>query len=379
MQEVADNPQVEKANERIVAPAVVVAGTANVAVGFQLPQFFLFLRYLFTQPLLLLRRRRQKSWGTIYGVFDKQPIDLATIRVIDNVTGNIIRSQVTDQKGRYFILLSPGTYRIDVEKKGYTQQSPILKLHASDIVYDHLYRVGSVISITEKRSELNVNIPLEPITEDIPTKDIIRLYTKGVVQYTISTIGLLMSLLSYAVSPNRFIALLVCVHIGFFYAFHMLSTKRKKTNTVGTVRNILNKKRIGRVVIRVFDATYNKLVQTLVTDRKGRYGALVGPSTYYVTYDKRGYEKKKSPTIDLSSVLTQGLGGMIARDEMLHPAAPLVPSTPGQEAPQEAHSESAPSVQDENFTDEIGPDGTLAEDAAKKLQDIAQFGKDDAS
>ena len=207
VQEVADNPQVEKANERIVAPAVVVAGTANVAVGFQLPQFFLFLRYLFTQPLLLLRRRRQKSWGTIYGVFDKQPIDLATIRVIDNVTGNIIRSQVTDQKGRYFILLSPGTYRIDVEKKGYTQQSPILKLHASDIVYDHLYRVGSVISITEKRSELNVNIPLEPITEDIPTKDIIRLYTKGVVQYTISTIGLLMSLLSYAVSPNRFIAL----------------------------------------------------------------------------------------------------------------------------------------------------------------------------
>ncbi|PJC52720.1 MAG: hypothetical protein CO030_01400 [Candidatus Magasanikbacteria bacterium CG_4_9_14_0_2_um_filter_42_11] len=379
VQEVADNPQVEKANETIVAPAIVAAGTANVAVGFQLPQFFLFLRYLFTQPFLLLRRRRQKKWGTIYNVYTKQPIDLATIRVVDNATGNIIRTQVTDQQGRYFILLPPGTYHLEVEKAGYLQKSPILKLHTSDIVFDNLYQAGRELSITEKRTELNVNIALDPIDEIVLTKEVIRLYTKGAIQYAVSIIGLSVSIISFLISPNRFIAMLVLVHLGFFYAFHSLSTRQKKTGNVGTVRDILNKKKIGRVVVRVFDATYNKLVQTLVTDRKGRYGALVGPSTYYVTYDKPGYEKKKSPDIDLSSEKTQGLGGIIARDEALHPASSSTSTPPVQDMSVEKPVDIQTTPQDENFTKEIAPDGTLAEDAAKKLQDIAQYGKDDAS
>lgn len=74
---------------------------------------------------------------------------------------------------------------------------------------------------------------------------------------------------------------------------------------------------ISRVVVRVFDSMYNKLVDTAVTDRKGRYAVLVGPSKYYTTYEKEGFEKKQSNVLDFSSEKTSGMGGLINRDEKL--------------------------------------------------------------
>ena len=62
---------------------------------------------------------------------------------------------------------------------------------------------------------------------------------------------------------------------------------------------------------------YNKLVDTAVTDHKGRYAVLVGPSRYYTTYEKEGFEKKQSEVLDFSSEKTQGMGGLINRDEEL--------------------------------------------------------------
>ena len=371
VQEVADNPQVEEANEYVVAPAVAVASTANIAVGFQLPQLILFLRYLFTQPILLLRRRRQKQWGTIYNVYTKQPVDLATIRVIDAKTGNIIRSQVTDQKGRYFIILPAGSYRVEIQKTGFTQESDVLQKQRTDIVFDRLYQVGSVIYVSEKRAELNVNIPLEPLTKDKPTKEILRVYTKQVTQYIISTVGLYISVLSYLVSPTRFVGMLVVLHVVFLYAFHVLSKKIKRKGAIGIVRDALNKHKIGRVVVRVFDASYNKLVETVVTDYRGRYGALVGPSTYYVTYEKQGYEKKKSPAIDFSSG-KENTGGIIARDELLHPAAQATPD-PSTRTTLPTHTGDSRPAQDPTRT--LVKGGDISSEAGDTLRDIAQFCK----
>ncbi|PIY92157.1 MAG: hypothetical protein COY70_04785 [Candidatus Magasanikbacteria bacterium CG_4_10_14_0_8_um_filter_42_12] len=377
VQKVADDPQVEQANENIVAPAAVIAGTANVAAGFSLPQLILFLRYLFTQPILLLRRRKQKQWGTIFNVYTKQPIDLATIRVIDTKKDTIVRSQVTDQKGRYFIILPAGSYRIEIQKSGFTQESEMLQKQHSDLVFDRLYQVGSVVYISEKRTELNVNIPLEPLAQDKPTKEIIRVYTKQVTQYVISTIGLYISILSYLVSPTRFVGMLVLLHVVFLYAFHVLSKRMTRKGAIGVVRDVLSKQKLGRVVVRVFDATYNKLVETVVTDHRGRYGALVGPSMYYVTYDKSGYEKKKSPNLDFSSNTSKGAGGIIVRDEELYPSeGSIVSEDAEEEVSGPAESEPTPT---NDPTRTLVKDGEISSDAGEELRDIAQFGKDNDS
>ena len=85
----------------------------------------------------------------------------------------------------------------------------------------------------------------------------------------------------------------------------------------GRVLDVLHGRPLGKVVVRVFDSAYNKLIDSGITDKKGRYAMLVGPSTYYVTYEKEGFKQKKSENIDYSSEKTGGLGGLIARDEKL--------------------------------------------------------------
>jgi len=44
---------------------------------------------------------------------------------------------------------------------------------------------------------------------------------------------------------------------------------------------------------------------------------LLGPSKYYVTYEKEKYDKKKSPLLDFSLKNTHGSGGILVRDESL--------------------------------------------------------------
>ena len=64
----------------------------------------------------------------------------------------------------------------------------------------------------------------------------------------------------------------------------------------------------------MFDATYNKLVDSTMTDSRGRYAVLVGPSTYYATAEKEGFRTVQSRVIDLSSEKTNGVGGVIAEN-----------------------------------------------------------------
>ncbi|PIR76802.1 MAG: hypothetical protein COU32_00115 [Candidatus Magasanikbacteria bacterium CG10_big_fil_rev_8_21_14_0_10_42_10] len=375
VQEVADNPQVEKANEQVVAPTTVVVGATNVAVGFNLPQIFIFLRYLFTQPILLLRRRKQKQWGVIYNAYTKQPIDLAILRVFDEKTGRIITSQVTDAKGRYFIILVPGVYHIEIDHDGYKRDSELLRGRDHDVSFDHLYHPGQKITVTDTNVELNFNIPLDPNQDDVSTKTIVREYTKNAVQYSVSMVGFGVSLVSFFVSPVPYIGALLGLHIFFLIIFSFFR-KHKKTTKVGVVRDALNRHRIGRVAVRIFDEKYNKLIETAVTDRKGRYGALVGSSTYYVTYEKVGYQKKKSPSLDFSIKKTNDTGGIIARDEVLHPVGGSLDKVSALEQNDQAisHNSSHPDP-----TRTLVKDGEISEDAGDTLRDIAQFGKEDVS
>ena len=90
-----------------------------------------------------------------------------------------------------------------------------------------------------------------------------------------------------------------------------LSHKKVK-GAFGSVTDKKTGKEISKVVIRVFDAAYNKLVETGITDTKGRYAILVGPSSYYITAEKEGYTRYQSSTIDFSSGKTNGAGGVIS-------------------------------------------------------------------
>ncbi len=316
--EVINNPEVERINETYVAPAIVGVGVANVAAtGSQLPQVLIYLKFLFTQPILLLRRRKHKTWGTVYNAFTKQPVDLATVRLVHHEQGNIIRSQVTDTQGRYYMFGEPGEYRLEVDKNGFGGISGIVKEKEEDGTYLRLYH-GDPLKINSEHTEINYSIPLEPLGQDKPVEKLIRERAIQFVQHTISLAGVTATGVSFIISPELKVGLFFALHL-VFYAISYKFTHIKLPESFGTVRAANNKKGLHNVVVRVFDSAYNKLVTTTLTDRKGRYAALVGPSVYYVAYEKPGYETKKSETIDYGSNKTQGMGGMIVRDEELPP------------------------------------------------------------
>lgn len=376
LKKVVTSPAVQQANKRFVAPALIAAGVTNVALGFQLPHAIAFFRYFFGQPLLLLRRRKQKKWGVVYNAYTKQPIDLATVRVLRSDTGAVVQSQVTDMYGRYFLILDPGRYRVEVDKSGFASASTFVKGKREDAGYTDVYHKGEIISATADRSELSVNIPLDPVLDDQPTAHIVREYAKKTFHYSLSLAGFGISVLSYIISPTPLIGALVLFHVVFFLMFRILSGKRKK-GAVGIIRDSEDKGAIKHVVVRIFDTAYNKLIDTAVTDTKGRYAALVGPSRYYVTYDKLGYEKKKSGTIDMSASRTKGTGGVIARDEML---APVRTRTDGGASQRTAPDQKSYSslVQESRAVESVKKNGEIDSDAVDNLKDIAQYGGKDS-
>ncbi|PIR60265.1 MAG: hypothetical protein COU68_02820, partial [Candidatus Pacebacteria bacterium CG10_big_fil_rev_8_21_14_0_10_45_6] len=281
-----NNPQVEEVNEKVAAPAVLAVGIANMAAGAQLPNVLVFLRYIFGQPVMLARRRKRKKWGIVYNGFTKEPVDLATVRVIDDTTGRIIRSQVTDRNGRYFLFIGKGKYRLEVIKPGFDGFSAHLKDIQEDAKYSHLYH-GGIFDVQEEQKAITYNIPVDPDVSNKPTHKIVRDHSVKIFQHALSMVGLVASVVSFIISPSLWIGVLIGVHV-LFYAVFRLFAHKKLPDVWGMVKSLRKGEPLQKVVVRVFDSAYNKLINTAVTDRKGRYAVLVGPSVYYVTYEKTG-------------------------------------------------------------------------------------------
>lgn len=315
VRQVVNNPQVESVNKQVVTPVVATVAVVNVASsGFGLLNVVNFLRLFFGQFLLLFRRRKQRKWGVLYNSFTKKPIDLASVRLIDLDTNRIVRSVVTDLEGRYILGAKPGNYKIVVSKSGYEGFSEHLKSTTEDSTYINLYH-GENIKVTDE-SEINYNIPLDPIEVDKNYLQIIKDKTHKSVRFLLSTVGLYFSVISFVFSPVWWIGLLVIFQFLLYMIVRRFSYS-KLPSSFGVITMLGQEKPLPNVAVRVFDAAFNKLVETTVTDRKGRYAVLLGPSRYYATYEKDNYEKKKSPLLDFSSRLTEGLGGILVRDEAL--------------------------------------------------------------
>jgi len=221
---------------------------------------------------------------------------------------------VTDSQGRYLIVAPPGEYRLEVSKQDYGNFSEHLKNQTEDTKYPNLYH-GGVIKVTEP-ALLAYNIPMDPNLEDKPTKIIIKEHLIKYVHYLIALSGLIITTIVFIITPNPTIASFFFLHLIFFALFYRFS-RTPLPSAYGIVSDLKDEKPLGQTVIRVFDNTYNKLVASSVTDHKGRYSILVGPSVFFVNYDKDGYNSKNSPPLDLSSERTGGIGGVIDRSERL--------------------------------------------------------------
>lgn len=296
--EARNNPTVQQTAATMVVPAVVGTTAVGVVSLVSLADVFPLLRLLFLEPLLLLGLRRRHGWGQVYNALNKLPVDLVTLRLINTDTGRVVQTKVTDQKGRYAFVANAGRYRIEVAKQGMIFPSALLAKHQNDGRRPDIYH-GEIISVSDASSVITANIPLDPRGEH---RRPLRLWWQQLLraaQVVIAWVGFGITLFSLYLSPRWYVWALAGIHVLFLVIFWRLALPLK-VKSWGIVYDADTEQPVGRTVARLFNAKFNKLVSTQITDHRGRYYFLAGDDEYYVTYEHGAYQPHQTETIDLS-------------------------------------------------------------------------------
>jgi hypothetical protein len=88
------------------------------------------------------------------------------------------------------------------------------------------------------------------------------------------------------------------VHILVFFIFRRLALPAKPKNW-GIISDEASQTPISRVIARLFNSQFNKLVDSQISDAGGKYYFMAGDAKYYVTYEHKAYHPQKTDIIDL--------------------------------------------------------------------------------
>lgn len=302
LEEVREVPGIMEAFE-ITIPILLLLALGNLiwlALFFNLLPF---LQYLLSAPILFFWRRKRKGWGVVYNSMTKIPIGLAIVRLFklsskEDQKGQLLQSRVTDKEGRYFFLADRGEYRIEVTKPGYEFPSEYLARVTDDGAYLDVYH-GEVISVSEKDATIAANIPMDPIKSEkvkTPAKIKFMRWARRI-QNGLAVLGVVLAIVVAIIMPTVLTITVAVAQVLLYFLIKRL-TRVRKPKGWGIVYDKRTKKPLANVVVRIFEPKYNKLLETTVTDNKGRYSFLVGPNEYFTRYERSGYQPTEYRPID---------------------------------------------------------------------------------
>ena len=295
--EVRSIPEVKTAGE--VAQPVVIATAASsvVALGSSF-NLIPYLQYIFSGPIAWFARRRKKGYGSIYDADLLTPIPLVSIKLVRE-DGTVAGSAISDEQGHFFLRVQPGKYRLIAQKKGYNQ---VVESPRKSVSIENLYTSGFV-EVTDN------DILISPVmllsksdahaTINTPKRIKRRRFVRAVLQ-AFGLSGTILAALAFIVLQTPFSLLMVFVQLLAFALTRKLANKSSHKGW-GIVQDSIKKEPVSNAVVRLFDPEYNKLLETTLTDGKGRYAILAGPSEYYATIDKAGYQQTIVQPIDFSN------------------------------------------------------------------------------
>lgn len=123
------------------------------------------------------------------------------------------------------------------------------------------------------------------------------------------------SLTITAVSASASLAFNIAEFLRYL-AFGFLRFKKRKP--WGAVYNQIVNVPVAGALVKIFDASSQKLKESQITDAEGRFGFLVQPGDYYVKAERRGFADNQSDTLKVQE-----------SEMMTNINLPLVPTTAG--------------------------------------------------
>ena len=297
LKEIGSNAFVQKWVKNFGVPGSAAAALANVAaMGAGAVPSLLYVYSFLARPTLLFGGRRRKKWGIVYNSLTKLPVDLAIVRLLDARTGRVIRSAVTDKDGRYFFSVKPGEYKLLVVKSEHVFPSVILHEQREDALFVDLYHGESIVA--QERMEIAAHIPIDPVTATvIPRKFFLEALGRRL-HASLGVFSVLGMAIAAIVSPSPVVFGLLGVTVIMFAVSHRVGVA-PKLKDCGIVHDDHTKKPVAYVIVRLFEAKSNRLIETRLTDSHGQYAFLVGKNEYYVTFEKRGYQNQQVDHVDL--------------------------------------------------------------------------------
>lgn len=233
-------------------------------------------------------KRHRSGYGTIFHSVNGKPVDLARIRLVDT-HGLTVASAVTDAYGHYRLTAAPGEYVVDVLKPGYVFPSFFLKQHRRSKMYDNVLS-SSRIKIKDY-GIITKNIPIDPVEGMSTHSKVFRrwIVLSDNVQLAIAYASPVFATIYPLASKKPLIPWLIYAVFVLITLWRIVTFQPGKP-AYGTVKDAKSGEPITRVVIRLFDAQFNKVLNTQITSPKGRYAFLVNRGSYYMTLQKAGYK-----------------------------------------------------------------------------------------
>jgi hypothetical protein len=284
----------EPAVENTAAPALgAIAVVSAVSVAGYL-SFFNYLFYIFTQPISLFWRRKKEKYGVVYDSLTKLPLDLAAVRLKDGA-GRIMQTKVTDRQGRYNFLIAKGQYVLDIAKQGYVFPSSFLAGWTQDVDYIDLLTTDKIALKTD--GAITSNVPVDPSAQEKTPREIKRKAFFRKLQGAASLLTTLLAFGALALAPSYKYLALAIFQILIYLLFRRLSY-RFKPSSFGAIKDAASGQPIKNAVVRIMDAQFNRVLETQVTDARGRYAFLVGKGKFFITANANGYEMFKGGILD---------------------------------------------------------------------------------
>ncbi len=111
-----------------------------------------------------IRLERTKPWGIVYNSQTKEALTNAVIQIFDQEYQRLLETKLTDEQGRFSILIKPGKYYLTVAKQGFSFPSKQVHGH-KDKQYTKLYYGQTFEVKTEKETLVNFDIAIDPLIE----------------------------------------------------------------------------------------------------------------------------------------------------------------------------------------------------------------------
>jgi hypothetical protein len=264
---------------------------------------FLILIWALTRSVYADFRRRRSGYGVVFDSHTGGPVATAGIR-LKSAAGQVAVTVVTDSQGRYRMVAPQGEYFVEVSKAGFSFPSELTIQKKDSPFYDNVLP-GNHVKI-EDYGTIAYNIPLDqkwaakkPLTANLHL-------TKNA-QHLLAFLGTGVALYLAALQSSYLLWALFSLYM--LVMLGRLMTFKPPLPPYGVISDADTGEPLGRVLVRLMDKKFDKLMETQTTSPKGRYAFVVKKGDYRLMLEKPGYRKTivNFPTVNQN-------GFLLARD-----------------------------------------------------------------